>query len=91
VVVIPKLVLTMKEGLLTRWLVVLGERVEIDTPLFEVETDKIETEVGSPVAGVLLGRIEPEVEVLEGGPIGVIGEPGEDVSGVALVDAGAGP
>jgi hypothetical protein len=39
---------------------------------------------------VLLRRIEPEVEVPVGEPIGVIGEPGEDVSGIALFDAGAG-
>jgi pyruvate/2-oxoglutarate dehydrogenase complex dihydrolipoamide acyltransferase (E2) component len=91
VIVMPKLGLTMKEGVLKRWLVELGERVEIDAPLLEVETDKIETETGSPAAGVLLRRIEPEVEVPVGEPIGVIGEPGEDVSGVALFDAGAGP
>jgi pyruvate dehydrogenase E2 component (dihydrolipoamide acetyltransferase) len=89
VVVMPKLGLTMKVGVLRRWLVELGQRVEIDAPLLEVETDKIETEAGSPAAGVLLRRIEPEVEVPVGEPIGVIGEPGEDVSGVALFDAGA--
>jgi pyruvate dehydrogenase E2 component (dihydrolipoamide acetyltransferase) len=91
VVVMPKVGLTMKEGVLKRWLVELGDRVEIDAPLLEVETDKIETEMGSPAAGVLLRRIEPEVEVPVGEPIGVIGEPGDDVSGVALFDAGAGP
>jgi pyruvate dehydrogenase E2 component (dihydrolipoamide acetyltransferase) len=91
VVVMPKMGLTMKNGVLRRWLVELGERVEIDAPLLEVETDKIETEAGSPAAGVLLRRIEPEVEVPVGEPIGVIGEPGEDVSGVALFDVRAGP
>jgi pyruvate dehydrogenase E2 component (dihydrolipoamide acetyltransferase) len=91
VVVMPKLGLTMKEGVLKRWLVELGERVEIDAPLLEVETDKIETETGSPAAGALLRRIEPGVEVPVGEPIGVIGEPGEDVSGTTLFDAGAGP
>jgi pyruvate dehydrogenase E2 component (dihydrolipoamide acetyltransferase) len=91
VVVMPKVGLTMKNGVLRRWLVELGERVEIDAPLLEVETDKIETEAGSPAAGVLLRRIEPEVEVPVGEPIGVIGEPGEDVSGVALFDVRAGP
>lgn len=90
VVVMPKLGLTMKGGVLRRWLVELGERVDIDTPLFDVETDKIETEVGSPAAGVLLGRVEPDLEVPVGEPIGVIGEPGEDVSGVALFDVGSG-
>ena len=90
VVVMPKVGLTMKEGVLRRWLVEVGERVEIDAPLLEVETDKIETEAGSPATGVLLRRIEPEVEVPVGEPIGVIGEPGEDVSGVALFDAGVG-
>lgn len=91
VVVMPKLGLTMKEGVLKRWLVDLGERVELDAPLLEVETDKIETEAGSPAAGVLLRRVEPEVEVPVGEPIGVIGEPGEDVSGIALFGEGAGP
>lgn len=54
-------------------------------------SDKIETKAGSPAAGVLLRRIGPEVEVPVREGIGVIGEPGEDVSGVALFDAEAGP
>src|SRR6266540_7095126 len=44
---------SITEGNITRWLKQEGDRVEVDEPLFEVSTDKVDTEVPSPVAGVL--------------------------------------
>lgn len=82
--VMPKLGLTMKAGLIARWLVAVGERVDVDVPLLEVETDKITTEVVSPASGVLLHTVDPDVEVDVGQPIAILGEPDEDVSAIAL-------
>lgn len=82
--VMPKLGLTMKAGLIARWLVAVGERVDVDVPLLEVETDKITTEVVSPASGVLLRTVDRDVEVDVGQPIAILGEPDEDVSAIAL-------
>jgi pyruvate dehydrogenase E2 component (dihydrolipoamide acetyltransferase) len=49
----PKLGLTMEEAMIVEWLVADGEHVEADTPIMRIETDKTETEVGSPGAGRL--------------------------------------
>jgi 2-oxoglutarate dehydrogenase E2 component (dihydrolipoamide succinyltransferase) len=84
VVVMPKLGLTMRAGLVARWLIEIGEPVEQDAPLLEVETDKITTEVASPATGVLLRRVDAEVEVPVGEAIAILGAPNEDVSSIAL-------
>jgi pyruvate dehydrogenase E2 component (dihydrolipoamide acetyltransferase) len=89
VVVMPKLGLTMKAGLVARWLVAVGDRVELDAPLLEVETDKITSEVPSPSAGTLLRAVDPDVEVPVGAPIAILGELAEDVSAIALFGAGS--
>ncbi|MGH9044837.1 MAG: dihydrolipoamide acetyltransferase family protein [Acidimicrobiales bacterium] len=49
----PQLGETVTEGTITRWMKSIGEEVERDEPLFEVSTDKVDTEVPSPAAGVL--------------------------------------
>src|SRR6266540_3470369 len=49
----PELGESITEGTITRWLKQEGDHVETDEPLFEVSTDKVDTEVPSPVAGVL--------------------------------------
>jgi pyruvate dehydrogenase E2 component (dihydrolipoamide acetyltransferase) len=54
------------EGTLTRWLKKKGESVERDEPLFEISTDKVDTEIPSPVAGVLT-----ELLVEEGKTVGI--------------------
>jgi pyruvate/2-oxoglutarate dehydrogenase complex dihydrolipoamide acyltransferase (E2) component len=84
VVVMPKLGLTMRMGLVARWLVDVGAHVAEEAPLLEVETDKITTEVGAPAAGVLIRRVDQDVEVPVGEPIAILGDPGEDVSSIAL-------
>ena len=52
-VVMPQMGESIVEGTLTRWLKKPGEKVERDEPLFEISTDKVDTEIPSPVAGVL--------------------------------------
>ncbi|MGE5487279.1 MAG: 2-oxoglutarate dehydrogenase, E2 component, dihydrolipoamide succinyltransferase [bacterium] len=52
-VVMPQMGESIVEGTLTKWLKKPGDRVERDEPLFEISTDKVDTEIPSPVAGVL--------------------------------------
>ena len=52
-VVLPALGESVTEGTVTRWLVEVGDTIEVDAPLVEVSTDKVDTEVPSPVAGVV--------------------------------------
>src|SRR5579884_3161766 len=65
-VVMPQMGESITEGTLTRWLKKPGERVERDEPLFEISTDKVDTEIPSPVSGVL-----SEVLVQEGATVGI--------------------
>lgn len=50
---VPKLGVSMSEGTLREWLVADGDRIEAGTPLYVIETDKVETEVEATVAGVV--------------------------------------
>src|SRR3954449_12490749 len=52
-VTMPRLGESVSEGTVTRWLKKAGERVEADEPLLEVSTDKVDTEIPSPISGVL--------------------------------------
>ena len=52
-VVMPALGESVTEGTVTRWLKQEGESIAVDEPLLEVSTDKVDTEIPSPVAGVL--------------------------------------
>lgn len=71
----PQLGETVTEGTITRWLKRPGEPVAADEPLFEVSTDKVDSEVPSPVAGVLREILVPEGEtVAVGVPLAVIDE-----------------
>src|SRR6185437_5088366 len=65
-VVMPQMGESIVEGTLTRWLKQTGERVERDEPLFEISTDKVDTEIPSPVAGTL-----GEILVQEGATVGI--------------------
>ena len=51
-VTLPQLGETVTEGTITRWFKKVGDTVAADEPLFEVSTDKVDTEVPSPIAGV---------------------------------------
>ena len=52
-VVLPELGESVTEGTVTRWLKAVGDTVEVDEPLLEISTDKVDTEIPSPVAGTL--------------------------------------
>jgi len=65
-VVMPQMGESIVEGTLTKWLKKPGERVERDEPLFEISTDKVDTEIPSPAAGTL-----NEVLVQEGATVGI--------------------
>ncbi|GAA3037688.1 hypothetical protein GCM10010528_17840 [Gordonia defluvii] len=74
----PALGESVTEGTVTRWLKAEGDTVAVDEPLLEVSTDKVDTEIPSPVAGVLVKIVAAEDDVVEiGGELAVIGEAGE--------------
>ena len=73
-VTMPALGESVTEGTVTRWLKSEGDSVEVDEPLLEVSTDKVDTEIPSPVAGVLTSILAAEDETVEvGGDLAVIG------------------
>jgi 2-oxoglutarate dehydrogenase E2 component (dihydrolipoamide succinyltransferase) len=65
-ITLPQLGETVTEGTITRWFKKIGDIVAADEPLFEVSTDKVDTEVPSPIAGVLT-----EIRVAEGDTVAV--------------------
>jgi 2-oxoglutarate dehydrogenase E2 component (dihydrolipoamide succinyltransferase) len=79
-ITLPQLGETVTEGTITRWFKKVGDPVKVDEPLFEVSTDKVDTEVPAPISGVLL-----EIRAQEGDtvPVGAI------IAVVGAVDAAA--
>ncbi|EXF25068.1 dihydrolipoamide acetyltransferase [Nesterenkonia sp. AN1] len=77
-VTLPALGESVTEGTVTRWLVEVGDTVEVDQPLLEVSTDKVDTEVPSPVAGTIQEIKVSEDETIEVGAV------------LALVGSGSG-
>jgi pyruvate dehydrogenase E2 component (dihydrolipoamide acetyltransferase) len=74
----PALGESVTEGTVTRWLKQEGDTVELDEPLLEVSTDKVDTEIPSPAAGVLKKIVAQEDDTVEvGGELAVIGDEGE--------------
>ena len=74
----PALGESVTEGTVTTWLKQVGDTVELDEPIVEVSTDKVDSEVPSPVAGVLLEILVPEDETVEvGTAIARIGDASE--------------
>ena len=77
-VTMPALGESVTEGTVTTWLKKVGDTVAVDEPIVEVSTDKVDSEVPSPVAGVLLEILVPEDDTVEvGTQIALIGEPSE--------------
>ncbi|MFF1893871.1 2-oxoglutarate dehydrogenase, E2 component, dihydrolipoamide succinyltransferase [Streptomyces sp. NPDC058206] len=66
-VTLPALGESVTEGTVTRWLKAEGERVEVDEPLLEVSTDKVDTEIPAPSAGILASIKVAEDETVEVG------------------------
>ncbi|WP_304362875.1 biotin/lipoyl-containing protein, partial [Rhodococcus coprophilus] len=74
----PALGESVTEGTVTRWLKQEGDTVDVDEPLLEVSTDKVDTEIPSPAAGVLVKIVAQEDDTVEiGGELAVIGDAGE--------------
>src|SRR6056300_1158099 len=74
-VVLPALGESVTEGTVTRWLKKVGDTVAIDEPLVEVSTDKVDTEIPSPVAGILQQILVQEDETIEvGAVLAVVGD-----------------
>ncbi|WP_166998441.1 2-oxo acid dehydrogenase subunit E2 [Paramicrobacterium fandaimingii] len=85
---LPALGDSVTEGTITRWLKNVGDHVEIDEPLLEVSTDKVDTEIPSPVAGVLEEIFAAEDDTIDvGAPLATVG----DGSGASSSDAPAEP
>ncbi len=87
-VTMPRLGESVTEGTVTRWLKQEGERVEADEPLLEVSTDKVDTEIPSPAAGVLTRIVVGEDETADvGSELAVIAGDGEDAGSSAPAPA----
>jgi 2-oxoglutarate dehydrogenase E2 component (dihydrolipoamide succinyltransferase) len=71
-VVLPALGESVTEGTVTRWLKKVGETVAVDEPLVEVSTDKVDTEIPSPVAGIIEQILVQEDETVQVGSVLVI-------------------
>ena len=82
----PELGESVTEGTITQWLKKVGDKVEVDEPLLEVSTDKVDTEIPSPVAGVLLKVMAEEDDTIEVGS--VIAEIGEEDEAPSSDDEG---
>ncbi|APT92196.1 pyruvate dehydrogenase [Corynebacterium phocae] len=80
-VVMPELGESVTEGTITQWLKAEGDTVEVDEPLLEVSTDKVDTEIPSPIAGTLVKILAEEDDTIEvGAAIAVIGDGSADSS-----------
>src|SRR3954470_8413207 len=81
-VTLPALGESVTEGTVTQWLKQVGDTVAVDEPLLEISTDKVDTEIPSPVAGTLLEIKVAEDETVEvGAELAIIGEAGAAPSG----------
>ena len=88
-ITLPQLGETVTEGTITKWFKQVGDTVAVDEPLFEVSTDKVDTEVPSPISGVLT-----EIRVAEGDTVAVgtvIAVVGDAATGAAAPAAASTP
>ncbi len=68
-VTMPELGESVTEGTITQWLKSVGDKVEVDEPLLEVSTDKVDTEIPSPVAGTLVEILANEDDTVDVGAV----------------------
>ncbi len=68
-VTLPALGESVTEGTVTRWLKAVGDSIEVDEPLVEISTDKVDTEIPSPVAGIVQEILVQEDETVEVGAV----------------------
>jgi pyruvate dehydrogenase E2 component (dihydrolipoamide acetyltransferase) len=86
----PQLGESVTEGTVTRWLKKEGERVEVDEPLLEVSTDKVDTEIPSPASGILRSiAVDEDETVAVGAQLAVIEEVGDSAAASAPPDTAA--
>src|SRR5690606_14550315 len=91
-VTLPALGESVTEGTVTRWLKQPGEEVQVDEPLLEISTDKVDTEIPSPVSGTLLEIKVAEDETVEvGAELAIIGDASEDGGAAAGDDQADAP
>ena len=89
-ITLPELGESVTEGTVTRWLKEVGDTIEVDEPIVEISTDKVDTEIPSPVAGTVLEILVQEDEDIEvGQALAVIGDEGESASDAPADDAAA--
>jgi pyruvate/2-oxoglutarate dehydrogenase complex dihydrolipoamide acyltransferase (E2) component len=82
-VIMPQAGQDLETGTVKRWLKAVGDPVAKGEAIVEIETEKLAVEVEAPVAGTLLKILVPEeTEAAIFSTIAIIGQPGEDVSGV---------
>jgi 2-oxoglutarate dehydrogenase E2 component (dihydrolipoamide succinyltransferase) len=87
-ITMPQLGETVTEGTITKWFKQVGEAVAEDEPLFEVSTDKVDSEVPSPMSGTLVEIKVPEGETVDVGVVlAVIGDAGEAPAPAAAPEA----
>jgi 2-oxoglutarate dehydrogenase E2 component (dihydrolipoamide succinyltransferase) len=80
-IIMPQMGESIFEGTITKWLKAIGDTVAIDEPLFEISTDKVDAEIPSPVAGVLVEIRFPEGATIEiNTVVAVVGEAGSKVA-----------
>src|SRR6202011_1801808 len=86
----PRLGESVTEGTVTRWLKQEGDRVEVDEPLLEVSTDKVDTEIPSPAAGILSRIVVAVDETAEvGSELAIIAGEGESAGTAEAAPAAA--
>ncbi|MDU5161831.1 MAG: biotin/lipoyl-containing protein, partial [Winkia neuii] len=84
----PALGESITEGTVSRWLKEVGDTVEVDEPIVEVSTDKVDSEVPSPAAGTILKILVPEDETVDvGTEIAIIGDSSEQEEDSSAPDA----
>jgi 2-oxoglutarate dehydrogenase E2 component (dihydrolipoamide succinyltransferase) len=87
-VVMPQMGESIAEGTIVRWMKMVGDAVERDEPLFEISTDKVDAEIPSPAAGVVMEIRAKEGQTVEVNTVvAVIGESGSKPAGVPPVTA----
>jgi pyruvate/2-oxoglutarate dehydrogenase complex dihydrolipoamide acyltransferase (E2) component len=82
-VIMPQAGQDLETGVVKQWHKAEGDAVAKGEPIVQVETEKVNLDVEAPASGVLLRIVVPEdTETAIFSTIGIIGEPGEDISGI---------
>ena len=88
---LPQLGESVEEGVITAWLVAVGDTVEVDQPIVEISTDKVDTEIPSPVAGTVTELRADVDDTVEVGQVIAVVDESADADGTGEPDAAAPP